>query len=62
MEEKAGCFVFIVLQMPCCKCSVTLPNGANGVGLQCMIVVFPDHLRLLSKDLSSKGLRRFHGK
>ena len=40
---------FIVLQMSCyLKCSVTLPNGAV-VGLQLVIVLFPDHTRLLFK-------------
>ena len=30
-EEKAGCFVIIVLQMYCYyKCSVALPDGAAG--------------------------------
>ena len=30
-EEKAGCFAFIVLRMPCyCKRSVTPPYGAMG--------------------------------
>ena len=30
-EEKAGCFAFIVLRMPCyCELSVTLPHGAVG--------------------------------
>ena len=45
-EEKAGCFV-IVLQMYCYyKCSVAIPHGP-WVGLQYVIVVFPDHTHLL---------------
>ena len=40
-------FVFIVSPMSChFICSVALPHGAM-VGLQCVIVVFPDHTRLL---------------
>ena len=28
-EERAGCFAFIVFQMPCyCKCFVALPHAA----------------------------------
>ena len=35
-EERAGCFVFIVLRMPCyCKCSVTLSHGAVGWSAVC---------------------------
>ena len=46
-EEKAGCFVIIVLQMYFYyRCAVALPRGAV-VGLQCVIVVFPDHTHLL---------------
>ena len=41
-EEKAGCFAIIVLQIYCyCKCSVLW------FGLQCAIVVFPDHTHFL---------------
>ena len=30
-EERAGCFVFVVLQMSCyCICSVALPYGPVG--------------------------------
>ena len=37
-EEKAGCSVFIILHLSCyCNCSMALP------GLQCVIVIFPDH-------------------
>ena len=43
----AGCFAFIVTRMSCyCICSVALPHGAM-FGLQCVIVVFPDHTHLL---------------
>ena len=43
-EERAGCFAFIVFWMSChCKCPVALPHGVPWVGLQCVIVVFPDH-------------------
>ena len=46
-EERAGCFVFIVFRMSCyCKRPVALPRGA-WVGLQFVIVVFPDHIHLL---------------
>ena len=37
---------FLDFLMPCgCYCSLPLPHGAMGivVGLQCMIVAFPDH-------------------
>ena len=41
-EEKAGCFAFIVLQMSCyCKC-LWLFLTVSWVGLQCIIVIFPD--------------------
>ena len=51
-EEKAGCFAIIVLQMYCYyKYSVALPHGAM-VGLQCVIVIFPDHTHLLSMEFS----------
>ena len=47
-EEKAGCFAFIDLQSSFyCKCSMALPHGAVWVGQQRVIVVFPDHTRLL---------------
>ena len=37
----------IVCLMPCdCKCSVAIPGGAWD-GLQCVIVVFPDHIHLI---------------
>ena len=37
--ERAGCFVFIVLQMSCCcKCSVALT--VPWVDLQCVLVFF----------------------
>ena len=36
LEEKAGCFAFIVLQMSCyCKCSVALPHGVMGWSAVC---------------------------
>ena len=35
-EERAGCFVFIVLQMSCCcKCSVVLPRRVVGWSAVC---------------------------
>ena len=50
-EETAGCFAIIVLQMYCYyKCYVALPLW-SWVGLQCVIVVFPDHTRLLFSNL-----------
>ena len=46
-EEKVGCFVSIVLQMYCYyKYSLALPQG-TWVGLQCVIVAFPDHAHLI---------------
>ena len=46
MEEKAGCFAFIVFHMYCYyKCSGALP--VPWVGLQCVIVVYPYHTHLL---------------
>ena len=48
-EFRAGCFGFIVSQITCyCKCSVALPHG---VGLQGLIVVFPDHTHFLTTQL-----------
>ena len=45
-EERAGCFALIVFLMPCdCQYSVAFPH-VPWVGLQCVIVVFPDHLDL----------------
>ena len=36
VEERAGCFAFIVLRMSCyCKCSVALPHGAMGWSAVC---------------------------
>ena len=47
MEERVGCFAFIVLRMSCyCICSVTLPHGAVGWSAV-VIVFFPDHTHLL---------------
>ena len=35
-KERAGCFAFIVLRMPCyCKCSVALPRVAVGGSSVC---------------------------
>ena len=49
MEESAGCFAFIVLRMSCyCKCYVAFLT-VPWVGLQCVIVIFPDHTHLLFK-------------
>ena len=45
-RERAGCFAFVIFWMYCySKCSMALPHGAMG-GMQCMIVVFPDHTHL----------------
>ena len=48
-EEKAGCFAIIVLQMYCYnKCSdLWLFLTVLWVGVQYVIVVFPDQTRLL---------------
>ena len=41
-KKRAGWFAFIVLRMSCyCRCSVALLT-VPWVGLQCVIVVFPD--------------------
>ena len=48
MEEKAGFFAIIVLQMYCYYNVLWLFL----TGLQCVIVVFLDHTHLLFKDLS----------
>ena len=56
MEEKAGCFAFIILQMYCYfKCSVVLPHGAVGWS-ECVIVVFPDLTHLLFDILTVKTI------
>ena len=41
-EERAGCFAFIVLRMSW----MWLFLAVLWVGLQCVIVVFPDHTHL----------------
>ena len=45
-EEKAGCSDIIVLQMYCYKNIMRPCLTVPWVGLQCMIVVFPDHTHL----------------
>ena len=46
-EERDGCFASIVFLMSCdCKYFVALPHG-HYVGIQCVIVVFPDPTHLL---------------
>ena len=46
-REKVGCYAIIVLQVYCYyKCYVAHPQ-VPWVGLQCVIVVFPDHTHLL---------------
>ena len=46
-DERAGCFAVIVFWMSCyCTCLVALPQ-CGVVGLQFVIVVFPDHTHLL---------------
>ena len=53
MEERAGCLAFIVFPMSCyCKCSVTLPH-LPWVGLQILIVVFPDHTQTGNETLKT---------
>ena len=45
-EERAVCLTLFVFMVSYdCYCSVALPHGAL-VGLQCVIVVFPDHTHL----------------
>ena len=45
-RERAGCFAWFVLLVSR-ECCVTLPRGAVGLSAVCVIVVFPDHARLL---------------
>ena len=45
--EKAGCLAIIVLQMYCYCNVMWLFLTVPWVGLQCVIVVFPDHTHLL---------------
>ena len=55
-EEKAGCFAFIVLQMYCYyTCSVWFFLKVPWVGLQCVVLVFPDHTLLLFTCFSSSN-------
>ena len=44
---KAGCFAIIILQMYCTIHVLWLFLTVPWVGLQCVIVVFPDHTHLL---------------
>ena len=46
-EERAGCFAFVVLRMPCCCDVLRLCPIVPLVGLQCVIVVFSDHTHFL---------------
>ena len=47
-EERTGRFAFVVSRMSCyCICLVALPM-VTWVGLQSVIVIFPDHTRLFS--------------
>ena len=46
-KEEAGCFAIIVLQMYCYKNVMRLFLNVRWVGLQCVIVVLPDHTHLL---------------
>ena len=47
VEEKAGCFAVVALHMYCYyNCSVALLT-VLWVGLQYVIVVFPDHTHIL---------------
>ena len=52
MEEKAGFFAIIVLQMYCYYNVLWLFLTVPRAGLQCVIVVFLDHTHLLFKDES----------
>ena len=45
-EERAGCFTLIVFLMGC-DCVLWLFHMIPWVGLQCVIVVFPDHTHCL---------------
>ena len=58
-EEGAGCFAFIVLRMSryhnCSLLFLTVPWD----GLQCVLVVFPDHTHLLLVTMSNFSLRYF---
>ena len=48
-QERAGCFAFIIFRKSCyCICSGALHLFlmVPFIGLQCMIVVFPDHAHL----------------
>ena len=47
MSFLAGCLTSIVFLVSCdCYCSVALPHGAV-TGLQCVIVILPNHTHLL---------------
>ena len=46
-EEKAGCFVIFVLQMYCYYNVLFLFIMVPWAGLQCVILVFPDHTPFL---------------
>ena len=51
-EKKAGCFSSIVLQIIVTINVMWLLLTVSWVGLQCVIVVFPDHTHLLLASLS----------
>ena len=46
-KDRAGCFAFIVLWMSCFSNVLWLFLTVPCVGLQSVIVVFPDHTHLL---------------
>ena len=52
-EEKTSCFAFIVFRMFCYFNRLWLFLTVPLVGLQCVIVVFPDHTHLLSESVAS---------
>ena len=52
-EERTGCFAYTVIWMSCCLVAVNvlwLFLTVPWVGLQCAIVVFPDHTHFLSNS------------
>ena len=56
MEENAGCFAIIVLQMYCYYEFLWLFLTVPWVGLQCVIVIFPDH----THEIFDRGLPSEH--
>ena len=54
-KRELVAMLYIFLGISCyCKCSWALFLTVSWVGLQCVIVVFPDHTRLLSDKIRSK--------